>query len=121
MPETSNPTELRTAAGFGILYAIVLFISSWVSEYAGKSGLYGVAAIAGLTDVDAITLSSLRLFGLGKIGEAQVATIITIAFLSNLSLKLVLTFAIGGRTLGMRCLPPMLATGIGTAAALILI
>lgn len=121
IPETTNPTELRTAVGFGILYAVILFIASWVSEYAGESGLYGVAAIAGLTDVDAISLSSLRLFSLGKIAEAQVATVIAISFLSNLGLKLILVFALGGRELGLRCLLPMLATGIGTAGALALL
>jgi len=121
MPETANPTELRTAVGFGILYAAILFIASWVSEYAGEGGLYGVAAIAGLTDVDAITLSTLRLFTLGKIADAQVATIIAIGFLSNLGLKLVLAFAIGGRSLGLRCLLPMLATGIGAGGALLLL
>lgn len=121
MPETANPTELRTAVGFGILYAVILFIASWVSDFAGEGGLYGVAAIAGLTDVDAITLSSLRMFSLGRIAEAQVATVIVISFLSNMGLKLILTFAIGGRGLGMRCLAPMLAAGIGAAGALILL
>ncbi len=121
MPETGNPTELRTAVGFGILYAIVLFIASWVADLSGEGGLYGVAAIAGLTDVDAITLSSLRLFSLGKILEPQLATVIVISFLSNMGLKLALTFAIGGRALGLRCLAPMLAAGVGAAGALLLL
>lgn len=121
LPEIANPTELGTAVGFGVLYAVILFITSWVSGHIGESGLYGVAAIAGLTDVDAITLSSLRLFSLGKIPETQVATVIIIGFLSNLGLKLALTFAVGGRPLGLRCLPPLLATGIGAAGALLLL
>jgi uncharacterized membrane protein (DUF4010 family) len=121
LPETANPTELRTAVGFGVLYAIILFIASWVADHAGQGGLYGVAAIAGLTDVDAIALSSLRLFSLGKISEAQVAATIVIAFLSNLAVKLVLAFAIGGRALGLRCLLPMLATGVGAGGALFLL
>ena len=65
--EVSNPTELRTAVGFGVLYAVVLFFAAWLSSIAGSGGLYLVALVSGLTDVDAITLSSLRLFRLGKL------------------------------------------------------
>lgn len=67
IPETKNPAELPTAVGFGLLYAIVLFFSAWLSDVAGTSGLYTVAIVSGLTDVDAITLSSLRLHGLSKL------------------------------------------------------
>lgn len=121
MLEMANPTELRTAIGFGVLYAVVLFFASWVSAAVGQKGLYSVAAVAGLTDVDAITLSALRLFTLGKITEMQLATAIVIGLLANLGFKLALIFAIGGRTLGMRCVPGLLATGIGAAGALALL
>jgi uncharacterized membrane protein (DUF4010 family) len=121
MPVAGNPTELRTAVGFGLLYAIILFVSSWVSHTAGAEALYGVAAVAGLTDVDAITLSSLRLFTLHTITQRQLVTVVTIGLVSNTFLKLVLIFVIGGRSLGMRCLPAMVAIGAGAVAALLLL
>ena len=121
MLDMVNPTELRTAIGFGLLYAIVLFFASWVSAAVGEKGLYAVAVVAGLTDVDAITLSALRLFTLNTINQHQLAVTIVIGLLANLGFKLGLVFAIGGRTLGVRCVPGLLATGLGAAIALVLI
>jgi uncharacterized membrane protein (DUF4010 family) len=121
LPDMANPAELRTAIGFGVMYAVVLFLASWVSASLGEKGLYGVAVVAGLTDVDAITLSALRLFTLEKITESQLATTVVIGLLANLGFKSALIFAIGGRKLGLRCVSGLLATGVGAAAALALI
>ena len=52
-----NPFSLWAAAKFGALFAVVLLAVKIVQEHFPPSGLYAVAAIAGLTDVDAITLS----------------------------------------------------------------
>ena len=64
IPEVSNPTELRTALGFGVLYAVVLFFAAWLSGIAGSGGLY-VVALAGESRVRAKTtvLSGLRRAG----------------------------------------------------------
>ena len=121
LPDIANPTELRTALGFAVMYAVVLFLASWVSASIGEKGLYGVAVVAGLTDVDAISLSALRLFNLHKITDNQLATTVVISLLSNLSFKTALIFGIGGRSLGLRCLPGLLATGIGAVAGLLLL
>ena len=96
VPETSNPAELHTAVGFGLLYVIVLLGSAWMEDLAGSQGLYAVALVSGLTDVDAITLSSLRLFNLGQLSEQQTVTAIAIAFLSNVAFKFGMVVFIGG-------------------------
>jgi uncharacterized membrane protein (DUF4010 family) len=96
IPETSNPAEIHTALGFGLLYVVVLIGSAWMKDVAGSQGLYIVALISGLTDVDAITLSSLHLFNLGQLNEHQTVTAISIAFLSNLAFKFGLVIFIGG-------------------------
>lgn len=96
VPETSNPAELHTAIGFGLLYVAVLLAAAWMKDLAGSQGLYAVALVSGLTDVDAITLSSLRLFNLGQLSEQQTVTAITLAFLSNLAFKLGMVVFIGG-------------------------
>ena len=36
--EVSNPTEFRTAIGFSLLYAVVLFFEAWLSDIAGSGG-----------------------------------------------------------------------------------
>lgn len=99
IPETSNPAELRTALGFGLLYVIVLLGAAWMQDFAGSRGLYVVALVSGLTDVDAITLSSLRLFNLGQLSQHQAATSIALAFISNLAFKFGMVIFIGGKNL----------------------
>ena len=120
MPETKNPTELRTAAAFGLIYGIVLFFAAWLSDIAGSRGLYAVALVSGLTDVDAITLSSLRLYELGKLEAAQAVTAISLGILSNIGFKLGLTFFIGSSLLARHCISGMLATAGGIGLALLL-
>lgn len=120
IPEVSNPTELRTAVGFGVLYAVVLFFATWLSSIAGSGGLYLVALVSGLTDVDAITLSSLRLFGLGKLQAADTVTAIGLAIMSNIGFKLGLVFFIGGPLLAKRCGVGMIVTAAGIGLALLL-
>jgi len=95
-PETANPAELHTAIGFGLLYVVVLLGAAWMTDLAGNQGLYIVALISGLTDVDAIALSSLRLFNLGQLSEQQTAMTVTIAFLANLAFKFGMVIFIGG-------------------------
>ena len=118
MPEITNPTELKTALGFGALYSVVLLLAAWLSDIAGLGGLYVVALVSGLTDVDAITLSSLRLFDLGKLTANQAVTAIGLATLSNIGFKTVLVFVIGGIKLGLRAAQGLLLTAAGIGAAL---
>ena len=118
VPEIRNPTEIRAALGFGLLFGVVLFCSAWLSDIAGSSGLYAVAVVSGLTDVDAITLSTLRLNDLGKLAPVQAVSAIVLALVSNILFKLALVFAVGGATLGRRCAPAMLAAA--ASAGLIL-
>lgn len=118
MPEMTNPAELRTAIGFGILYGGVLFASAWLSNAAGDKGLYAVALASGLVDVDAIALSSMRLLDLGQLAQPSAAIAITLALLANLTFKWSLILSIGGRSLALACLPAMAAVAVGCGGAL---
>ena len=111
LPATGNPTELKTALGFGAAYALVLLAAAWLSEMAGSRGLYALAFASGLTDVDAITLSSLRLYALERLELGVTVTAIGIAMLANLAFKLGIAAVIGGRALGARA-----AIGMGGVA-----
>jgi len=121
MPEVRNPTEIRTALGFGALYAVVLFCSAWLSDVAGAKGMYVVALASGLTDVDAITLSSLRLFSIDKLSAGQAVTAIALAVLSNLTFKAGLIVTLGGWKLARLTLPAMLAVAAGIGIGLFLV
>ncbi|MEZ4483385.1 MAG: MgtC/SapB family protein [Syntrophotaleaceae bacterium] len=85
---TKNPVELPQALFFGLLYAAVILAVSAAKDYLGDSGVYMVALISGLTDVDAITLSNARLVEQGVLGASQAHVSILIALVSNLCFKL---------------------------------
>jgi uncharacterized membrane protein (DUF4010 family) len=95
-----NPDDLRTAIGFGLLYAAVLVLAAWLGEYVGTRGVYGLAVASGLTDVDAITLSMLRLTSTGALAAIGAAVAIALAVGTNLVTKTVLVYVSGGRALG---------------------
>ncbi len=113
VPQTRNPAELHTAIGFGLLYVAVLLGSAWMKDIAGSHGLYVVAFVSGLTDVDAITLSSLRLFNLGQLNEHQTVTAITIAFIANLTFKFGMVLFLGGKHLARQVSVGFLAIACG--------
>jgi len=113
IPATSNPAELHSALSFGLLYVVVLLVTAWMKDIAGSQGLYMVALLSGLTDVDAITLSSLRLFKLGQLTEYQTVTAIALAFVANLAFKFGMVYFIGGRELAKRIVGGFAAIACG--------
>lgn len=121
MPAVKNPTELKTALSFGLLYAVVLLASAWLQDIAGNSGLYIVALASGLTDADASVLSTLRMFKLEKISGGEAVIAVTLALLANLVFKIGLVISIGGGKLARHALPGLFAIGGGMAAGLLLI
>jgi len=109
-----NPAEIRTALTFGFIYAVVLLLSAWLSDIAGSQGLYAISLISGFTDVDAITLSSLRLFGMGKLPVDETVNSIIIAFLANLIFKTGIVLSVAGPILGRRIGLGFAALALGT-------
>lgn len=116
----TNPTEIRTAVSFGVLYAAVLLASAALSNLVGPRGLYAIAAVSGLTDVDAITLSTMRLLKLGSISVNDSILTIVIAFVSNVTFKSGLVWAIGGWKMARHVIAGMgaIVFGLGLAWAL---
>lgn len=109
--EFSNPAEIRTALAFGCIYALVLVITAALSDHAGSSGLYLASLVSGLTDVDAIALSSMRLYGLDKLSSTEAVNSITLAMLANLTFKFGIVVTVAGR----RMIRPI-AAGFGSIA-----
>lgn len=99
LPEQKNPTELRTALVFALLYAGVLMALAATKEFMGRQGLYGVAILSGLTDMDAITLSTTRMVKLtaeeGGISSHLGWRLIVVASMSNLLFKWFLAALVG--------------------------
>jgi uncharacterized membrane protein (DUF4010 family) len=99
----SNPVELSSAVRFGLLFAGVLLATKAAQLYAGPSGMYAAAAIAGVTDVDAITLSTARLVKDG-LDPRIASTTILVGAISNTLAKGALAAVLGGWPLARRVL-----------------
>jgi uncharacterized membrane protein (DUF4010 family) len=115
VPEVKNPVELRTALSFAAIYAVVLLLSAWLSDVAGDVGLYAVALVSGLTDVDAVSLSSLRLHRDDGIGAGTVVVVMMLAVCANTVFKLGLVLFTGSKPLFVRCVGPLAAVVVGLA------
>jgi uncharacterized membrane protein (DUF4010 family) len=115
----ANPFSLTEAAKFAAFFAVVLVAVKIAQDNFSESGVYAVAALAGLTDVDAITLS---MADFAKSGTAQVAvTAIVVAALVNTAVKCAIALFVGGTSLGK---PLLLTTAVmliaGLASVLVL-
>ena len=106
--DLSNPFELGPAIKFGLIFALVLLVTKAAEVYIGDSGLYITSFLAGLADVDAITLS---IAGLTKSGQGialQTGRIlIVLATISNTAAKGILVFSLGSRSLRKYIWPVM--------------
>lgn len=100
--EPKNPTHLRTAIVFGALYAGILLAVAAAEAYLGSTGLYATAFLSGLTDIDAITLSTSRLVSSDRLDESVGWRLIVAASLSNLLFKFVVAWVLGGAKLARR-------------------
>jgi uncharacterized membrane protein (DUF4010 family) len=118
LPEQKNPAELKSALIFGVLYAAISFASAFTKERFGQGGLYVVSIISGLTDMDAITLSTSRMTETRGIPVTLGWRLILVAALSNLAFKAGMAAVIGGWKLGRAVI---LLFGIGIAAGTLII
>jgi len=106
--DLSNPFELGPAIKFGLIFALVLFVTKAAEVYIGEKGLYFTSFLAGLADVDAITLS---IAGLTKSGQGIALSTgriaIILATISNTAAKGILVFSLGSRSLRKYIWPVM--------------
>ena len=99
LPEQENPTQLKPALVFAALYALVLLGVAAARKYFGTAGIYVVAAISGLTDNDAITLSTSRLVEQGGLAPETGWRAIVIAVIANIIFKTGIAAGLGGKKL----------------------
>lgn len=82
-----KPLDLKGAMVFGAIYTVILLVVSYANENLGESGTLISSAIAGFSDIDAITISVSKLSGLKlDLGIASLA--ILIAAISNTLVKM---------------------------------
>lgn len=102
-----NPLELKSALQFGLLLSVILVLAEAFRAWLGEAGIYLLALVSGIGDVDAITLSMARMSTVDL--SADVATrAILIATLTNTLMKGVLVAAIASREMVRSFLPGLL-------------
>lgn len=119
LPEPENPTQLRSALIFASIYAAVIFAVAAARDHFGSAGVFTVAVISGLTDMDAITLSTARLAQEGRLEHGAAWRSILLGALSNIVFKGILAGTLGGPAL-LRRIAPLFAAVVAAAAATIL-
>lgn len=97
----SNPLELSSALLFAFLFVVISLASAWVKTEFGQSGIYWLASIVGVTDIDPFVLS-LAQGGAGSGDLPSMGAAIMIAASSNNILKAIYA----GAFLGFRASLP---------------
>ncbi len=114
-----NPFSLTEASKFAAFFAVILLVVKLVQARFPGQGLYMVAVLAGLTDVDAITLS---MADYAKTGDPSVAAnAIVLATLANTAVKAGIVTTLGDAGLSRPVLVATVAIVAVAVAAIALL
>jgi uncharacterized membrane protein (DUF4010 family) len=108
---TANPLALRSALFFGVVLIAIMLLSKALSEWLGSTGTLLLAALSGITDVDAISLALARQ-SQDSLTLDIAALGIVIAAAMNTLVKMMMVVTIGDRQLGKLVVIPMLTAVI---------
>ena len=101
--QPKNPLELRAAIFFAGLFLTVLVATHWAVAYLGKAGVYSLAALMGVTDVDPFIMGMTQSAG-GTTTLTVAAAAILIAAASNNLAKGIYAYVMSDRKTGIRSL-----------------
>jgi uncharacterized membrane protein (DUF4010 family) len=104
-----NPLELAPALRFGLLLVVILLLAEALKRHVGEAGIFLLAAVSGIADVDAITLSLGRMSSL-DLPLRTAVTGIVIASAINSLVKALLAVSVGTRALRARVAAPLVVT-----------
>jgi uncharacterized membrane protein (DUF4010 family) len=94
-----NPLAMGTVLKLSAFIAVVMLAAELLRRTYGSAGVLIVAAISGVADVDAVTISMARIGG-NTIDLLTAAHAIVVAVMVNTVSKAALAFWTGGRTVG---------------------
>jgi len=113
----SNPFDLVAVLQFGVLLAVIMALANAAAAWAGSAGAYVLAAISGVVDVDAISLSMARLAP-DRLAALSAVIAILIAVGVNSISKVLLASSAGGWSYARMLVMPLCATLFAGAAGL---
>lgn len=109
-----NPFELGQVLRFAVLLAVVIFAVAFATHRFGDAGLLGIAALSGLADVDAMSLSVAKLH---DVTPMAVNAILVTLGVNSLAKVVYATYA-GGAKLGGLLLSVTLASAAAAYAVM---
>jgi len=98
--ELRNPFDLGTVIWLALLIGAITLAAKLISGSLGQAGTLTLAAVSGLVDGDAVTLSMLRLTGTAITAD-DAALAILLAVGANTAAKAVIATVIGGKAFGV--------------------
>jgi uncharacterized membrane protein (DUF4010 family) len=114
--QPQNPFELKMALQFTVLLSAIMLGARALKAWAGDAGVYALAGVSGLSDVDAIVLSLGSMWHEGQIGE-RVATLgVVIAVIANTLVKPVVVAVVGAPRMALAMTLPLAAAGAAAVA-----
>ncbi len=115
--EPRNPLELGAALLFGILFLAMLILTHLVVMYLGRTGLYSLAAIMGITDVDPFIMGMTQAAG-GVTPVTSAAAAVLVAASSNNVVKGIYAYAVSDRKTGRMSLAWLIVLAVAGLAPL---
>jgi len=115
-----NPFEITPALKFGAVFALVLVLAQVAQALFGRTGMFALAFLSGLTDVDAIGLALTNQAGAGQLDVASAAIGIALAAASNTVVKAGFVVWFGAaslRKIALAAFGLMLAAAVGGIVA----
>jgi uncharacterized membrane protein (DUF4010 family) len=116
----ANPLELGPAAIFAVLFILVSFVSNWAKAEFGTSGIYTLAAIVGVTDIDPFVLNLAQGGTTGMTNAALAAAVLIAASSNNVLKALYAAFFAGGRATAASAVVLVLLAAVGVVFAFFL-
>ena len=92
--------DLVTALGFGLFLAVMAVLVPAAKEWLGAPGIYALAALSGLADVDATVISVARLQGAGGLPVSTAVLAIGLTTVANMLTKASIAWKVGGAAVG---------------------
>ncbi len=110
--KSRNPSQLRSALAFAGAFVLIRIVTKATIEHGGVGIFLAAAAVAGITDMDAIAMSTAREVTDGAIDPQLGVRAVLVALLVNTVFKLVVTRVVGGRELFRLVLPALGAAAL---------
>ena len=118
--EPKNPLELRAALLFAVMFVGIVVLTHLTIVYLGQGGVYALAGIMGLSDVDPFILGITQSAGTAAGTPLTVGAVgIAIAAASNNAIKACYAYAFSDRRTGLQSFCLLVALALGGLTPLI--